>query len=187
MIACSLVLVHRHDAPPCFACRVVQSNPFKVQLIKNKVPDGAFTSAYRCGHLIDLCMGPHIPSTARVKAFKVTKNSAAYWLASADNDSLQRVYGVAYPDKKLMAQYNLRVKEAKKRDHRVLGTKQELFFFDELSPGSCFFLPHGAHIYNKLVDFIKEEYRKRGYTEVVTPNVFHTSAYCAALRLRAGV
>lgn len=84
--------------------RWTQTNPFKVQLIKNKVPDGAYTSAYRCGHLIDLCMGPHIPNTSRVKAFKVTKNSAAYWLASADNDTLQRVYGVAYPDKKLMAQ-----------------------------------------------------------------------------------
>jgi len=121
-------------------------------------------------------MGPHLPNTNRVKNFLVTKNSAAYWLASAENDSLQRVYGVAFPDAKMMKQYKLRIKEAKKRDHRLIGTKQELFFFDELSPGSCFFLPHGAHIYNKLVDFIKSEYRKRGYSEVVSPNVFSTRA-----------
>ena len=135
----------------------------------------------------DLCRGPHVPSTGRIGAFKVMNLASSYWHGDEKSDRLTRVYGIAFADKKQLKKHLQLLEEAKKRDHRVLGTKQELFFFDELSPGSCFFLPHGAHIYNKLVDFIKEEYRKRGYTEVVTPNVFHTSAYCAVLRLRAGV
>ena len=78
----------------------------------------------------------------------------------------QRVYGVSYPEKKLLKEYKDRIEEAKKRDHRIVGVQQELFFFHELSPGSAFFLPKGAHIHNKLVEFIREEYRKRGYQEV---------------------
>lgn len=165
------------------ALQLFSDNPFKVQLITNKVPDGGITSAYRCGTLIDLCMGPHIPSTGIIGAFEVMKNSAAYWLGEADNDSLQRVYAVSFPDKKQMKQYKKRIEEAKKRDHRLVGTtKQELFFFHELSPGCAFFLPHGAQLYNHLMDFIRAEYRKRGFTEVVTPNMFnldlwHTSGH----------
>lgn len=132
------------------ALDLFRHNPFKVQLISNKIPDGGYTTAYRCGHLIDLCMGPHLPQTSKVTCFAVTKNSAAYWLGSNTNDSLQRVYGVAFPDKKKMALYKKRVAEAKMRDHRKIGNDQNLFFFHELSPGSCFFQPRGAYMYNKL-------------------------------------
>ena len=80
---------------------------------------------------------------------------------------------MAYPEPKLLKQYKQRIEEAKKRDHRVLGQKYELFFFNELSPGSAFWLPAGGHIYNKLMDLIKEQYHQRGYHEVITPNVFN--------------
>ncbi|KAG0346725.1 threonyl-tRNA synthetase [Podila humilis] len=157
-------------------------NQYKIQLIQSKIPDGTSTTVYRCGPLIDLCRGPHIPHTGRIKAFAVMKNSASYFLGDAKNDSLQRIYGVSFPDTKQMTEHKRFLEEAAKRDHRKIGKEQELFFFHELSPGSCFFLPHGARIYNTLMDFIKTEYHKRGYTEVMSPNMYnvklwHTSGH----------
>jgi threonyl-tRNA synthetase len=90
-------------------------------LISSKIPDGSRVTAYRCGNLIDLCTGPHIPTTKVIKAFKVTKNSSAYWLGKADNDSLQRVYGITFPSKKEMDEYVKLMEEAAKRDHRKIG------------------------------------------------------------------
>ncbi|KAI7904124.1 uncharacterized protein BX663DRAFT_504060 [Cokeromyces recurvatus] len=148
-------------------------NAYKVHIINDKIPDGTSTTVYRCGPLIDLCRGPHVPHTGRVKAFAVTKNSASYFLGDAKNDSLQRIYGISFPDKKLMTEYKKFIEEAAKRDHRKIGKEQELFFFHELSPGSAFMLPHGARIYNSLVNLMKEEYQVRGFTEVVTPNMFN--------------
>ena len=101
--------------------RLFGSNPFKVSLITNKIPDGGRVTAYRCGNLIDLCTGPHIPSTKIIKAFKVMKNSSAYWLGKAENDSLQRVYGITFPSKKEMDEYIHLLEEAAKRDHRTIG------------------------------------------------------------------
>jgi len=155
------------------ALEMFKYNPFKVELIKGKVPDGATCSAYRCGPLIDLCKGPHVPNTGKVKAMSVTKNSSAYWLGKSENPSLQRVYGISFPDKKKLQEYKRAIEEAEKRDHRKIGPGQELFFFHELSPGSCFFLPHGARVYNKLQNLMRGEYHKRGYTEVVSPNVYN--------------
>ncbi|KAF9358674.1 threonyl-tRNA synthetase [Mortierella sp. AD094] len=152
-------------------------NQYKVQLIDSKIPDGTSTTVYRCGPLIDLCRGPHIPHTGSIKAFAVLKNSASYFLGDAKNDALQRIYGVSFPDSKLMVEHRQMLAEAAKRDHRKIGREQELFFFHELSPGSCFFLPHGARIYNTLMAFIKNEYRKRGYTEVMTPNMFNVKLW----------
>lgn len=155
------------------ALEMFATNPFKVSLITNKVPDGSRTSVYRCGPMIDLCMGPHIPNTGRIKAFATTSTSATNWLGQVDNDPLQRVYGISFPDNKEMKKWKEIQEEAKKRDHQVIGTKQELFFFNKLSPGSAFWLPHGARIHNKLVDFIKKQYWSRGYQEVMTPNMFN--------------
>ncbi len=155
------------------ALRMFADNPFKVQLIATKIPEGGYTTAYRCGPLIDLCRGPHVPTTGAIKAFEVTKHSSASWLGNVDNDPLQRVYGVSFPDPKQMKAYLTMVEEAKKRDHRLLGGKQELFFFHELSPGACFFLPHGARVYNRLQEHIRAQYRRRGFHEVVTPNMFN--------------
>eukprot|EP00954_Amorphochlora_amoebiformis_P009643 750269-Amorphochlora_amoeboformis.AAC.2 len=100
------------------ALEMFKFNKFKQIIIKEKVKDGATTTAYRCGPLIDLCTGPHIPSTGLVKAFAITKNSAAYWKGDAKNDSVQRVYAVSFPDKKQMKEHLKLLKEAAERDHR---------------------------------------------------------------------
>ncbi|KAK8789994.1 hypothetical protein WA158_006774 [Blastocystis sp. Blastoise] len=155
------------------ALQLFEDNPFKLSIIRSKVPDGAYTTVYRCGDLCDLCMGPHLPDTGMVKGFAVSKNSACYWLGSADNDTLQRIYGISFPNTKELKEWVKFQEEAKKNDHRRLGETQELFFFHELSPGSCFFEPLGAHVYNTLIEFIRKQYHKRGYTEVITPNVYN--------------
>lgn len=155
------------------ALEMFASNPFKVSLITNKIPDSAMTTVYRCGPLIDLCMGPHLPNTGKIKAFAAIKSSATNWLGQVTNDPLQRVYGIAFPDKALLKTWQEFQEQAKQRDHRTVGTRQELFFFHQLSPGSCFWLPHGARVYNKLCDFIRAQYWKRGFEEVITPNIFN--------------
>eukprot|EP00933_Yihiella_yeosuensis_P061117 TRINITY_DN63949_c0_g1_i1.p1 TRINITY_DN63949_c0_g1~~TRINITY_DN63949_c0_g1_i1.p1 ORF type:complete len:906 (+),score=260.86 TRINITY_DN63949_c0_g1_i1:82-2718(+) len=160
------------------ALELFSDNPFKVQLITNKVPDGAATSCYRCGDLVDLCRGPHIPSTAKCKAFMVTKNSAAYWLGDQKLDSLQRLYGIGFPTDKLMKEYKKFQEEAAKRDHRNIGKQQELFMFHPvMSPGCCFWFPMGVRIYNKLMDFMRSEYRLRGFSEVVSPNMYDARCF----------
>ena len=152
-------------------------NKYKQHIIKDKIEDGTFTTVYRNGPLIDLCRGPHVPDTGRIESFAIMKNSASYFLGNKDNDSLQRIYGVSFPDKKQMAEHKKFLEEAAKRDHRKLGRDQELFFFHELSPGSCMWLPHGTRIYNTLIGFIKEEYWNRGYNEVISPNMYNSELW----------
>jgi threonyl-tRNA synthetase len=154
------------------ALDLFSENQFKVEIIK-ELPDDKTITVYRCGPLVDLCRGPHIPNTSHVKAFSCQKASASYWRGQADRESLQRVYGISFPDKKKLKEWQFLQEEAKKRDHRVVGQNQELFFFHPLSPGSAFFLPYGTRIYNKLMDFIRTQYVKRGYQEVVSPNIFN--------------
>lgn len=159
------------------ALQLFSYNPFKVQLISNKIPDGGKTTAYRCGPLIDLCTGPHLPYTKKIKAFSVTKNSSAYWLGNAENDSLQRIYGVSFPTKAELDEHIHLLAEAERRDHRNVGRQQDLYFWHVFSPGSTFFLPSGARLYNRLIDFIKKEYRIRGFTEVLSPNVYNSDLW----------
>lgn len=159
------------------ALHLFRYNKYKTEIIQSKVPDGENCTAYRCGPLIDLCRGPHVPHTGRVKFFEVHKNSSAYWLGKAENDSLQRVYGIAFPEKKEMAEWKKRVEEAEKRNHRRIGQAQELFFMDPVTPGCVFMLPHGTRVYNRLQDFIRAEYRKRGFDEVVSPNIFNVNLW----------
>lgn len=152
-------------------------NKYKKYLIETKIPDGTSTTVYRCGPMVDLCVGPHIPHTGRIKAFMVTKNSASYFLGNSNNDSLQRVYGISFPDKKQMSEYKTFLAEAARRDHRKIGKEQELFFFNDLSPGSAFWLPHGTRIYNALLEMLRGEYYKRGYQEVISPNMFNAKLW----------
>lgn len=151
-------------------------NKFKIRIINEKITQDK-TTVYRNGNLIDLCRGPHIRNTGKIKAMKVTKNSSSYWEGKADAESLQRVYGISFPDPKQMKEWEKFQEEAAKRDHRKIGKEQELFFFHELSPGSCFFLPRGAHIYNTLMNFVRDEYKKRGFSEVITPNMFNAKLW----------
>ncbi|OCH92766.1 threonyl-tRNA synthetase [Obba rivulosa] len=152
-------------------------NKYKKYIIESKIPDGTSTTVYRCGPMVDLCVGPHIPHTGKIKAFMVTKNSASYFLGDQNNDSLQRIYGISFPDKAQLKAYKEFLAEAARRDHRKIGKDQELFFFNELSPGSCFFLPHGTRIYNALVELMRSEYFKRGYQEVISPNMYNAKLW----------
>ncbi|XP_042415850.1 threonine--tRNA ligase, mitochondrial 1-like [Zingiber officinale] len=154
------------------ALEIFAENKFKVEII-NELPEDKTITVYRCGPLVDLCRGPHIPNTSFVKAFACLKASASYWRGKSDRESLQRVYGISFPDSKRLKEYLTQIEEAKKRDHRILGQNQDLFFFHQLSPGSCFFLPHGTRIYNKLIEFLRAQYRDRGYQEVITPNIYN--------------
>ncbi|XP_069621965.1 threonine--tRNA ligase 1, cytoplasmic-like isoform X2 [Ranitomeya imitator] len=154
-------------------------NKFKCRILNEKV-DTPTTTVYRCGPLIDLCRGPHVRHTGKIKALKIYKNSSTYWEGKADMETLQRIYGISFPDNKLMKEWEKFQEEAKNRDHRKIGKDQELFFFHELSPGSCFFLPRGAYIYNTLIDFIKEEYQLRHFTEVATPNIYNSKLWEAS-------
>ncbi|XP_074788213.1 threonine--tRNA ligase 1, cytoplasmic [Athene noctua] len=151
-------------------------NKFKCRILNEKV-NTPTTTVYRCGPLIDLCRGPHVRHTGKIKTIKIHKNSSTYWEGKADMESLQRIYGISFPDGKMLKEWEKFQEEAKSRDHRKIGRDQELFFFHELSPGSCFFLPKGAYIYNTLIEFIRSEYRKRGFQEVVTPNVFNSKLW----------
>ncbi|KAI3371994.1 hypothetical protein L3Q82_006866 [Scortum barcoo] len=151
-------------------------NTFKCRILNEKVTTPT-TTVYRCGPLIDLCRGPHVRHTGKIKALKVHKNSSTYWEGKADMETLQRIYGISFPDPKMLKEWEKFQEEAKNRDHRKLGREQDLFFFHDLSPGSCFFLPKGAYIYNALIEFIRSEYRKRGFQEVVTPNIYNSKLW----------
>ena len=155
------------------ALDLFKANPFKVQLISNKVKENDLTTAYRCGDFIDLCLGPHIPNLNMIKSLSIIKNSATNWLGKVTNDSLQRIYGISFPSEKLMKEYIKRKEEEEKRDHRNIGKQQGLFMFHNLSPGSCFWFQPGAHIFNKLIDFIRNQYKVRGYQEVISPNIYN--------------
>ena len=152
-------------------------NKYKQHIIKDKIKDGEFTTVYRNGPLIDLCRGPHVPNTGRIECFSIMKNSASYFLGKPENDSLQRIYGVSFPDKKQMAEHKKFLEEAAKRDHRKIGRDQELFYFDELSPGSAMWLPHGMRINNAIMAFLREQYWQRGYDEVQTPNMYNSELW----------
>ena len=151
-------------------------NEFKLRILNERVKTET-TTVYRCGPLIDLCRGPHVRHTGKVKAMAVTKSSATYWEGNSEAESLQRIYGISFPDNKQMKEWKVFQEEAAKRDHRKIGVQQDLFFFHELSPGSCFFQPKGAHIYNKLLTFLKEEYWKRGFQEVISPNIYNAKLW----------
>ncbi|KAF4633347.1 hypothetical protein G7Y89_g4771 [Cudoniella acicularis] len=152
-------------------------NKYKQHIIRDKIKDGESTTVYRNGPLIDLCRGPHVPNTGRIETFAIMKNSASYFLGNKDNDSLQRIYGVSFPDKKQMAEHKKFLEEAAKRDHRKIGRDQELFFFHELSSGSAMWLPHGTRIYNTIMEFLREQYWKRGYNEVISPNMYNSELW----------
>ncbi|GMM53056.1 threonine--tRNA ligase [Starmerella bacillaris] len=152
-------------------------NKYKQYLISTKIPDGTSTTVYRCGPLIDLCRGPHVQHTGRIKSFKLVKNSASYFLGDSSNESMQRLYGVSFPDKKRLDAHMKFLEEAANRDHRKIGREQELFTFHEMSPGSAFWLPHGARIYKAMLEYIREQYRSRGYEEVITPNMYNAKLW----------
>ncbi|MFN3484164.1 MAG: threonine--tRNA ligase [Planctomycetota bacterium] len=168
----------RRDLPKEEAIRRMRElgQPYKVETLEKDIPDPT-ASIYTDGDFTDLCEGPHVPSTGRVRALKLTKVTGAYWKGDARNRMLTRIYGTAWHSPQALEEYLRRLEEAKKRDHRRLGQELELFMFHDWSPGAVFFLPRGTVIYNELVAFIREEYRKRGFDEVVTPQLFNKALW----------
>ena len=148
--------------------------PYKVELI-NDLPEDAVISFYRQGEFTDLCAGPHLDSTGRIKgnALKLTQSCGAYWRGDSHRKMLQRIYGVAYPNKEELAAYLERVEEAKRRDHRKLGKELDLFMICDEGPGFPFFLPKGMIIRNELEAYWRQLHRQRGYQEVRTPLILN--------------
>ncbi|MFT4282840.1 MAG: threonine--tRNA ligase [Candidatus Woesearchaeota archaeon] len=152
------------------AKELFKDNEYKLELLEEM---NGTISIYSQGEFTDLCKGPHVERTGVIKALKLMKVSGAYWRANQDNKQLQRIYGISFPNKKDLKEYIRILEEAKKRDHRKLMKEQDLVMLHEYAPGSPFFLPKGTAIYNALVDFIRDEYKKRGYDEVITPQLFN--------------
>src|SRR3984885_12735258 len=157
---------------------------FKVEIIRSIPPDEE-VSLYRHGgdeQWVDVCEGPHVPSTGFLKAVKLTHVAGAYWRGDERNPMLQRIYGTAFPTKEALAEHLRLIEEAKARDHRKLGKELDLFMFDEVAPAMPFFLPKGAFVYNRLVQYMRDLYEGAGYEEVVTPlmydpKLFRTSGH----------
>ena len=151
-----------------------RQEPYKVELI-NDLPEDAVISFYKQGEFTDLCAGPHLDSTGRVKgnALKLTACNAAYWRGDSSRQTLQRIYGIAFPKKDELDAYLQRIEEAKKRDHRKLGKELGLFTLMEEGPGFPFFLPKGMVLRNTLLDYWRQVHKKYGYVEISTPIILN--------------
>ncbi|MBF6560182.1 MAG: threonine--tRNA ligase [Candidatus Binataceae bacterium] len=153
---------------------------YKVEILEN-IPEER-VSIYKQGDWMDLCRGPHVPSTRYIRAFKLTSVAGAYWRGDEHNAMLSRIYGTSFATKEALEEHLQLIELARTRDHRKLGREMGLFLFDPISPGSPFFLPKGAIIYGALVDYMRRLYRRYGFDEVITPQVFknelwHTSGH----------
>jgi threonyl-tRNA synthetase len=149
---------------------------YKAEIISD-IPQGEDISLYQQGEFIDLCRGPHVPSTGKLKAFKLMKVAGAYWRGNSDNEMLQRIYGTAWQDKKALKAYLHRLEEAEKRDHRKLGKLMDLFHTQEEAPGMVFWHDHGWQVYLQIQDYIRARLREHGYQEVHTPQVIDRSLW----------
>jgi len=165
------IKIERDEVSKKEALNLFNDNPYKQELIK-EIKDEKI-SIYKQGNFIDFCRGPHVPSTGKLKAFKLTKLAGAYWRGDAKNKQLQRVYGISFPDKKQLNAYINLLEEAEKRDHRKLGKELNLFSMHDEGPGFPFFHPKGTVIINILKDFWRKEHAKAGYTEVITPMILN--------------
>ena len=159
------------------ALELMKDEPYKVELIEEHSGKGEKISFYRQGDFTDLCAGPHLMSTAPVKAIKLTSCTGAYWRGSEKNKMLCRVYGTAFPKKSELEAYLERIEEAKRRDHRKLGKELGLFMLVDEGPGFPFFLPKGMVLKNTLIDYWREVHKKYGYVEISTPIILNRSLW----------
>jgi len=151
---------------------------YKVEIIDDIIPEGEAVSVYRQGDWFDVCRGPHLPSTGKLpEAFKLMKLAGAYWRGNSENETLQRIYGTAWRDKKELKAYLHRLEEAEKRDHRKLGRKLDLFHFSDEAPGSVFWHPKGWTLFRQLLDYMRQRQDDAGYVEVNTPDVMDRSLW----------
>ena len=166
--------IERFELPRDEAIKLMEEKeePFKVELI-NDLPEGEPISFYKQGEFTDLCAGPHLDFTGRIKgnALKLLTCNAAYWRGDSSRENLQRIYGIAFPKMEELDAYLERIEEAKRRDHRKLGKELGLFMFRDEAPGFPFYLPKGMTLRNTLIEYWRDVHRKWGYTEVMTPQI----------------
>ena len=160
----------RDDAKAFF-----KDQPYKLELIEGI--DAPSVGICKHGNFTDLCGYPHVESTGKVGEFKLTSVAGAYWRGDEHNAMLQRIYGVMFPTQAELDEYLHRLEEAERRDHRRLGRELDLFFVDPIAPGSPFFLPKGAIVYNLAIEFMRGLYQRNGYQEVITPQIFSTDLW----------
>jgi threonyl-tRNA synthetase len=149
---------------------------YKAEIIES-IPSDEALSLYRQGEFIDLCRGPHAPSTGRLGSFKLTKVAGAYWRGDSNNEMLQRIYGTAWPDKKQLKTYLHRIEEAEKRDHRRIGKQLDFFHMQEEAPGMVFWHDKGWTLYQVIEQYMRQQQRMRGYQEINTPQVVDFSLW----------
>lgn len=156
----------------------VRNDPYKVEILEDTLKHVDTVSLYHQGDFADLCTGPHLPSTSKLKAVLLSNISSSYWRGDSSRENMQRIYGIAFPSDKLLKEHIARQEEAKRRDHRKLGTELELFMLSpEIGSGLPVWLPKGAVIRSELETFLKEEQRKRGYLPVYTPHIGNIELY----------
>ena len=160
------------------ALEVYKDNPYKIEIINSMSEEEIITEySHSDGKFKDLCRGGHIEKTGEIKALKLLSTAGAYWRGDENNKMLQRIYGTAWESEELQKDYLDKRQKAIESDHRKLGTSLDLFFLDPISPANPFFLPKGAFIYNKLIEFVRNLYDKYGYQEVITPQLFSTDLW----------
>lgn len=165
--------VSREEAIKFFTER---GETYKVELIED-LPQDAVISMYRQGDFVDLCAGPHVPATGKVKAIKLLNLAGAYWRGSEKNKMLQRIYGTSFTKQAELDEYLFRLEEAKRRDHRKIGVDLDLFSFHDEGPGFPFFHPKGMVLRNQLENFWREQHKKNGYEEIRTPIILNRSLW----------
>ncbi len=172
--------LERFELPRAEAIKFMEekNEPYKVELI-NDLPEDSVISFYRQGEFTDLCAGPHLDSTGRIKgnAIKLTACNAAYWRGDSSRQTLQRIYGIAFPKKDELDEYLARIEEAKRRDHRKLGRELGLFAFRDEAPGFPFYLPKGMVLKNTLIDYWREVHKKWEYVEIQTPQIMRRTLW----------
>ncbi len=169
--------VERREVSRDEALALFADNPYKVELIE-ELEEGVPLTLYTVGDFTDLCRGPHLPSTSRVKAFQLTSVAASYWRGDENRASLQRIYGTAYPDARQLQEHLDRLEEAKRRDHRRLGRELELFtFFEEAGAGLPYYLPNGAMLRQLVCDYATQQHLRRGYQLLRTPHLIRADIW----------
>ena len=159
------------------ALEVFKDQPYKLEMINDIKEKGEKLSYYKVGEFTDLCRGPHLESTGKIKAFKILKASGAYWKGDSKNKQLQRIYGLSYPSQTELKEYLTKLEEAQKRDHRKIGKELDLYSFQEEAPGMPFFHANGTLIWNALVDFVSDKMIKRNYEINKTPIILNQSLW----------
>ncbi len=155
-----------------------QSDPYKLEILEELDENSEIISIYNEGSFTDLCTGPHLPSTGKIKYVKLLSVSGSYWRGDEKNKQLQRIYGISFPKKKMLDEYLQRLEEAKKRDHRKLGKELELFFIsNNIGSGLPVWLPKGAVLRETLENYLRDEQKKRGYLPVITPHIGNINLY----------